>query len=544
MIRSNNRFAGMLATAAATALLVTACGGNSSQSTADASKANVVKAEGEGVSLNDFGGAQLALGQPKKGGSLRLGMLAPADTLDPLAALGTSGLNVAASVYGSLFTLTPDGQLAPGLAESIANKDNQHFTIKLRSGLKFSDGTPLDAAAVVDYLDRYRGPSSVARDAGILRSRVTDVKAVDDTTVAVDIKAPSVDFPLVFAGTAGNIPSPTAVKKEGKAFGQHPVGAGPFKVASFQPGGDIVLVRNPGYYDPKLPYLDKLTLVTATDTQARLAALKSGDLDLAPTQSVTDFDDARKAGLTVLEQPAYTYFDIALNHKKPPFDDPQMRKAIAMAIDDKALATAVFEGKQLPMQGFLTSNHPDFVKTDWPTFDPAAAKKIVDAYKAKGGDPSFELTTTSPPEFQRQASVIQQMLKDVGIDMRIDVSDQPTMITAAASGNFTSQLRFLGITLQTGNDIALRFGGQSPANLAFASDPTLDKLIAQVATTPTDQRKELYAQEQQALTEWMPLIPTVQQVGGWIVGKNVAAFPGAHGESTIDQIALREVAAK
>ncbi|MFI9628788.1 ABC transporter substrate-binding protein [Streptomyces sp. NPDC052042] len=539
MIKTNHRKAGILATAVAVALLAAGCGGGepgTSRPTTEVTKS-------EGVSLNAYGGAKLALGQPMKGGSLKAGVIAPIDSLDPTVALPTPGTSAAMAVYDTLMKIEPDGQAAPEMAESLTSTDNVHWTLKLRPGVTFTDGTPYDADAVIAHLKRYASPESQARDAGQAR-QITSLKKANDLTVELTVATKSVEFPLLLAGSAGMVPSPSEVRKAGKSFGLHPVGAGPFKVKSFQPGGDLVLERNPGYRDKNLPYLDRLTLTTATDTQARLSALKAGSLDLAPTQSVTDFKEAEKAGLTVLEQPAYTYFYIALNLSKPPFNDPNMRKALLEGIDTQALAKAVFEGQQPPMKGWFTSNHPEFTKTAYPAYDPDHAKKLVDAYRAGGKSPDFTMTITSPPEFQRQASVIQQMLSDIGIKMSIGVSDQPTIITEAAAGNYVAQLRFIGMTLQTTTDLSIRFLSTSPGSITKSGDPELDSIIKRLNVTPMDQRHDLYTQAQQKLTGWMPSIPLVQQVGGWIVGKQVGGFPGAQGEQTVDMFDARHLYAK
>ncbi|MCD4534324.1 ABC transporter substrate-binding protein [Nocardioides sp. cx-169] len=531
---------GLVAGVLAAALVLTACSGGESKPPADASSANKVVAEGEGVSLNEYGGAQLERSEAKKGGSVRLGMMAPVDTLDPVMALSTPGLNAASAIFDTLMEVGPQGEAIPGMAESLESEDQVTWTMKLREGVKFTDGTPYDADAVVAHLKRYTAPESQGRQAGVAR-QIVEMNVVDPLTLEMKLAAPSVELPTIFTSSAGMVPSPTAVSKAGAGFGQKPVGAGAFKLKSFQPGGDLVLERNDGYRDPELPYLDEVVMVTATDTEARLSALKAGSLDLAPTQSVTDFEDARAADLTVLQQPAYTYFYLALNTSKPPFDDERVRKALLLGVDRQALATAVFEGKQPPMEGYFTANHPEYVETDFPEFDAAEAKELVEEYVGEGGDPTFELTSTSPPEFQRQASVLQQMLSDIGLEMKIRVSDQPTMITEAVAGNYTAQLRFIGVSLQATTDLQGRFHSKSPANIAFGGDPEVDKLIEQLIVTPVEERGDLYRQVQESLTRWMPATPTVGQVGGWIASDKVGGFPGSKGEQTVDIIDMRHI---
>ncbi|MCD4526583.1 ABC transporter substrate-binding protein [Nocardioides sp. cx-173] len=540
MIHTTHHAKGLFAGALA-ALLLTACsGGGDTKPPADASNANKVVAEGEGVSLNEYGGAQLERSDAQKGGSLRLGMMAPVDTLDPTTALSTPGINAATAIFETLMAIGPEGEAIPGMAESLESEDQLTWTLKLREGVMFTDGTPYDADAVVAHLTRYAAPESQGRQAAAAR-QIVDMKVVDPLTLEMKLAAPSVEFPVLFTAGAGMVPSPTAVEKSGASFGQKPVGAGAFKVKSFQPGGDLVLERNPEYRIPELPYLDEIVMVTATDTEARLSAIKAGSLDLAPTQSVTDLEEAGAADLTVLQQPAYTYFYLALNTSQPPFDDERVRKALLLGIDREALATAVFEGKHPAMEGYFTGNHPEYVETDFPEFDADEAKKLIEEYVAEGGDASFEMTSTSPPEFQRQASVLQQMLSDIGVEMKIRISDQPTMITEAAAGNYSAQLRFIGITLQATSDLQGRFHSKSPANIARGGDAEVDKLIEELLVTPVAERGDLYAQVQEAMTRWMPSTPTVGQIGGWIASDEVGGFPGSKGEQTVDIIDLRYI---
>src|SRR5690606_24366145 len=238
---------------------------------------------------------------------------------------------------------------------------------------------------------------------------------------------------------------PAAVEEHGDALGLNPVGAGPFMLKSFQPGGDVVIVKNPDYAGEE-PYLDEIKFVTATDTQSRVSAALAGDIDIARAQSAVDLKTAADGGLTMLTQPDSAYYNLLLNLTQAPFDDERMRRALAHAIDLDGLNAAVFEGKHDPMSGLMLSSSPFFVDTDWPSYDPDKAKELAEEYTADTGNPAaFSLTTTSPPEFQQQAAVLQQMLSDAGIDMSINVSDQPTMVSEARAGNFQAQHRYIEI---------------------------------------------------------------------------------------------------
>jgi len=511
--------------------LLAACGSGSSGGTKG--DASTLDKDQAGVTTAAGGAQVLAKGDPVKGGSLTMGMYAPVESLDP-AGPSASGSLPQRAIFDSLFTYDVNGNIAPKLAKGIETKDNgATWTMTLPSGVKFSDGTPFNSEAVEANLERIGADGSQSRSAGDVR-QIASMTTPNDTTLVMKLAKPSMVFPKIFVwgqpGAPGMVPSPTAVKKYGAQFGLHPVGAGPFMVKSFKPDGEIDLVRNPNYYQKGLPYLDALTMVPAVDTQSRLSAAEAGDIDFANTQSATDLVAASKAGLVTLKQPASTYYDLLFNLKKAPFNDVTFRKAVIEAIDLDALNQATFDGLQTPMSGIFPSTNPYYDEAaGWPTYDPDDAKKLVAAYKAKGGNPSFSLTTTSPPEFQKQATVMQQMLKDVGITMKINVSDQPTMVTEALSGNYQAQHRFTEVDAEVDQQLRQLYHTGSAGNNGQAGDPTVDKLLDQLQTVPvsdTAKRKDLYNQLQVAFAKWLPIAPLIEHQNGWYLGDKVGGFPG------------------
>lgn len=323
------------------------------------------------------------------------------------------------------------------------------------------------------------------------------------------------------------IPSPSAVKELGDNFAANPVGLGPFKVKSFQSGGDIVLERNPTYRLKGQPLLDELVFVSATDTQSRLSAAIAGDIDLASTQSGVDLRDATEGGLTSLHQPVGTYYNLLFNLTKAPFNDVAFRKAVIQAIDIDGLNGAVFDGSHPVMTGIFPEDNPYYEDTDWPGYDPDAAKAAIEKYVAGGGSAEFNLTTTSPPEFQKQAAVMQQMLADAGITMNINVSDQPTMVTEALSGNYQAQHRFTEVREEIDQGLRNLYHSASTGNNGKAGDPEVDKLLDKLQTEEgRTESTEIYSEIQERLTDWLPIAPLLGHQNGWYVGDSVGGFPG------------------
>ena len=516
-----------VAGAAALSLLLAGCA--SASPTGAAPSAGAVLPAG--VTTTASGAQTLGLGEPKAGGTLTVGLTAPIESLDPTTSVA-SGRTVMGAIYDNLFVYDAKGNVVPELAKSIETSDDgATWTLKLPAGVKFTDGTDFNADAVVKHLKNLAAEGSMSRSAGDVR-QIAKMEATDDATVEFTLKAPNMLFPKVFVwglpGGPSMIPSPTAVEKLGKDFGAKPVGVGPFKVKSFKPGGDVVLERNPDYRIKGQPYLDELRFVTATDTQTRLAAAAAGDIDLAPTQSGVDLAQAVEGGLTSLYQPDGTYYDLLFNMTKAPFDDVRFRQAVIQAIDLDGLNQAVFEGKQTPMAGIFPATNPFYTKTAWPGYDPEAAKKLVAEYVVDGGRAEFTLTTTSPPEFQKQAQVMQQMLKDAGIEMTLNVSDQPTMVTEALSGNYQAQHRFAEVREEIDQQLRNSYYSTSTGNNGKAGDPQVDALLDELRTEAGQARKaEIYGQLQNRFAEWLPIAPLIAHKNGWYVGKDVGGFPGA-----------------
>ena len=512
----------------ALSLALTGCSG-SSTATPSNGPANALPA---GVTTTASGAQAFQRNAAVDGGTLRAGLIAPVESLDPISPLNSGGLPVARAVFDALFVYDENGATVPELAKSIETADNgKTWTLKLPADVKFSDGTPFNSEAVKKHVERLGSEKSQSRSAADARN-VERMETPDATTLVLTLKNATMRFPKFFTygitGIGALVPSPTAVEKYGAGFGQKIVGAGPFMLDSFQGGGEIKLKKNPNYRVSGKPHLDALTFVTATDTQSRLAAAIAGDLDLASTQAANDLVEAKEAGLVSLEQPTTTYYDLLFNLDKEPFSDVRFREAVIRAIDLDGLNKAVFDGLQTPMTGMLPKSNPYYVDTDWPSYDPEKAKALVQEYVADTGNKAeFKLTTTSPPEFQKQAQVMQQMLADAGITMSINVSDQPTMVTEAFAGKFDSQHRFTGIAAETDQTLTTDYLSTSPVNNTQGSDPKVDELLLSLNSDYSQEhRTQVYTDLQKQFRQWLPIVPLIQHQNGWYVGKKVGGFPG------------------
>lgn len=528
MRQSGHRMRAMAALGVAALLGVSACSGSAENSGAEAGTRG-------GGSTNEFGGAVLETGEPARGGEFTFAMASPVEHLDPTKPIGASLVNPMRAVYDVLMTLDADGHAVPHLAESMESTDQKTWTMTLPAGVTFSDGTPFDAQAVVDQVNRVAESQSLQ---AIQAQQITSATAVDATTVEFVVDEPWADFPSLFADASSlaMIPSPTAFEAAGEQFGIEPVGAGPFVVEELVPGQSISMTRNPDYRLDDVPYLDAIEYVVLPESDARISGIQSGDVDAAALRTPADVTAAEGAGLTVLDQPGYNYYTIYMNLADPALQDDRVRQAISMAMDRDGINAVVFNGENEPMTGFFTTEHPAYTETDeWPAFDEAEAKRLVDEFKAESGQEDIQLAMTLPgiPEMGRIAAVVQQMLETVGITMEFQTVAPTTMVTDALGGNWQLQMRDSGIQPEALIRLNTNFNSASPANIVGEANPALDDLFAQARAAGDEaERSALLEQIQQELNSWLPQVPLVTSTSAVAVGRNVTHFPGSYPTTT------------
>lgn len=513
-------------------LALSACGSTSGNTVEDGQNGDLP----EGVYISEDGSQAFKRNDPVRGGSLRVTYSFPTETIDPTAPVYNAP--AAEAIFGLLFVSDKNGKVVPEMAESIETKDNgKTWTIKIPSGIKFTDGTDFNSEAIKFHFERLAQEGSRSGAAALMREIAT-ISTPDATTLVVTLKDEMPTWPEVFIGTSTTasamVPSPASIAEFGEQAGFHPVGAGAFMLKSYVSGGDAVLVRNPDYYIDDLPYLDELVIVQAVDEQARLAAVQAGSLDAGSSESSNDLRRATENGLVSVTSPAFLYWQLLFNLSKPPFDDLKFRQAVIQAVDYQAISDAMYDGRQPVMEGVFPKVHPFWIETDWPTFDPEAAKKSLADWQKDNPDqkPEFVLTIVSQPEVSQQSTIIQQMLEDVGIKMEISTSDQPTMITTGISGDYEAQHRRARINLATDSTVRQLFYTTAPFNHGKTADAEVDRLIdAAAMTTDEDEKKELYQDLQERLTEILPYMVIVEQATGWYLGPKVGGFPGARAGS-------------
>ncbi|OLT21332.1 hypothetical protein BJF78_34345 [Pseudonocardia sp. CNS-139] len=378
------------------------------------------------TSINPYGGDLAAEGTPKRGGTARIGMDREVVSFDTTV----QNANAAAfAVYDTLLRIKPDGSAEPYMAESMDTTDGgTTWRLGLRDGVRFTDGTPLDAEAVRINIQRHI--DKLTSPAHALATRITSMRVVDPMTLEIVLDRPFGAFPVMFGtpistGSLGVVISPAALQQYGDDIGSHPVGAGPFKFVEWVRDSRIVLERNPDYWQAGMPYLDRLEFRPLSDTESRYASIQNGDVDLiygAFNEELVRAVENPNLRVYYGEQNGgeLMYFNFA----RPPFDDRRMREAVVRAIDLDALSAVHYSNQIVPADSLFTGASPYHDATasqEWPAHDPEAARRLVEEYKASGG--TTEITLKTVNTWLNFAQFIQAQLADVGITVNVQVYD-------------------------------------------------------------------------------------------------------------------------
>ncbi|MEV4730571.1 ABC transporter substrate-binding protein [Saccharopolyspora sp. NPDC049426] len=448
------------------------------------------------------GGAITALADASFGGGWPTG-------LDP-ATNTTGGANISQmfAIYGGLFQLRAKGddgsgaEVVPHQAESYELLDGgRDVRITLREGIRFSDGTPMDAEAVAFNLRRAMSSPCTCRPAWPLADNGVTVE--DPRTVMLHFTRPyGAAINSMPTSNTNWIASPTALRTMGEeAFKIKPVGAGPFVVESNKLSSELVLKRNPGYFEPGLPYLDELTFKSIGGDQPAYQALLSGQAQAYEGLNTTPLlEQAQKSGkLVVTAQPPTSPYVVQLNTKSAPFNDERAREAIYAATDFKAISQGLFRGRYPVSQSFTGAGglfHHEAVE-GYPPHDPARAKKLVEEL----GGLTVELGTLGNYVAQQVMTALQTQWQQAGIKVTVHEYELSTLVQQFNSGRWQAMLQTAGAwDPAAGVGVGFRFN--SASRYSGVADPVLDELLNNAAATADPaQRDALYRQAGQHISD-------------------------------------------
>ena len=345
---------------------------------------------------------------------------------DPIVTGSTGATVYLTPIYESLFTVDGERNVVPALASGYEyNPAGDQITVRLKPGLTFQDGSPVDAEAVRFNVERIKSQENSA-----LKGSYNNVKAatvVDPLTVRLDLGQQDYQIPYLLAVRGGMLPSKVAAQANpGRLNTAAPVGAGPFKVVSYDPESKIVLEKWDGYWDAANIEVDRIEISFGIDPSTLVAGLQSGVYNRAQLDPQLA-DEAKKAGFDVLadtdRQWASTF--LSLNANVAPFTDPAVREAVRYAINPDEFTTKLTFGLGLPSHQPYPQGHPSYVSAldSEYRYDPAKARDILAKAGYADGAISFDLNGVAG-NFEQAAELVQGQLKAVGITANITLKDQ------------------------------------------------------------------------------------------------------------------------
>jgi len=427
--------------------------------------------------------------------------------LDPHLLIDTDSRAVRAHLYDNLVTLDAQGHIVGQLAERhTVSRDGKVFTFHLRKGVKFHDGTPLNAEAVKFTLDRGRDPQWSTGARSYLMA-ISQVDAVDDLTVRVTLAKPFAPLlaHLTLPGL-GAIISPTAARKFGKDFDRSAVGTGPYRLKEWVRGDRLVFERNDDYWGPKAK-VKTLVYKPIPDAAARLAMLEAGDVDVAVKVPAIEVSRLRQTGAVVTEQPTTRTIFFYLNTQEKPTDNVKVRQAINLAIDRETIVKQILSGAGVPARSLLGSRTVfGYAPVETWAFDAARARTLIKAAGAEGAAVVMWAPKAAYPQSADVAQYVQRQLEAVGLRVSLTIwGDQPAY-HKAPEGTQRYNLYMLGwgnATRDAEGTLRALFHSSvagKPFNRSRYANPAVDELLDQAAAEPDrGKREDLYRQIQETL---------------------------------------------
>ena len=358
-----------------------------------------------------------ATGSGKTGGVLTVGALTPATEVDPITGYDAATIAITQLTHEYLIWLEADLTLRPALAESWTPDDEgATWTVVLRQGVTFSDGTPLDAETVVASYDRLLDPESgsaaLSAFDGVLSAG--GVSATDASTVVFTLDRPYADFPyLISANTYNALILP---KDYAGPYAENAIGTGPFVLDSFSASDGAKFSKNPTYWDTGKPGLDGVEIKFYKDPQAQVLGLQSGEVDTQITSIISLLTPVEQNPDFTIDQVGGTGVNVfTMRVDQEPFTDKNVRLAVATALDRKALNDTLYNGlAELGNDHLLAPAFPAS-PTDIPQRD-IDLDKVTELLAGK--DVSF--TLTFEPPLNAFAVVLQEQLKQAGITVELN----------------------------------------------------------------------------------------------------------------------------
>ncbi|WP_163100632.1 ABC transporter substrate-binding protein [Peribacillus alkalitolerans] len=476
------------------------------------------------------------------GGTLVFGRGGDSTSLDPAATTEGEAFKVTKNIYETLIEFGPqDTELHPGLAtEWNASEDGLTYTLTLREGVKFHDGTDFNADAVVFNFERWKAGNKEQfyYYNSQFGDRIDSVTAVDAKTVEFKLNTPLAPFFKNLAMSPFAIASPAAIEKHGDKFAENPVGTGPFVFKEWKRNEKVTLVKNENYWEKGLPKLDGLIFTVIPENSARLNALNAGEVDLIDGVNFSDVPGIEaNANLQVFNRPSLNVGYLGLTSTRGPLKEKLVRQALNHAVDKQALIDTFYAGKATaaknPMPPVVAGYNDDVQDYD---YNPEKAKELLaQAGYADGFEMElWAMPVARPymPDGKKVAEAIQANFAAIGVKAKIVSYEWGTYLDKARMGEADSFL--LGWTGDNGDAdnflyVLLDQDSIESNNYSYYKNQEVhDLLVKAQATVDEAERDKLYKEAQLIIKDdapWIPLVHSEPALAGSAKVKNFLPHP-------------------
>ena len=450
--------------------------------------------------------AEVSWAQPQYGGTLKLGIEYRSYGFDPIKArmYTATSVSVAHMVMERLFDREANGDIVPLLGLSMTpSQDGKSWTVNLRQGVRFHDGTPFNADAVVGHWRRLLNPENRFRALPAINV-IRSVEAVGEYTVRFYLEHPWKPFvSLLSANTTSSvIPSPKAV-----AEGTHnrsPVGTGPFVFKSWKDGDRIVLVKNENYWQPGKPYLDEIILLIIPDAQTRYAAFVAGQVNVMYTDRPTHVRKLQADPRFVTHAGEGTGGGtLVMNTRKPPLDDVRVRRALAHSWDQEKYIKMVFQDT-VPFVTHWYGENFDCAAAGYRHHEVEKAKTLIREY---GKPVEIEYIHSATQRGVESAMVVQQLFKSIGVTVRTVPLEWGALYKRVFQRNFDLASGGIPGMADMGVVTRLLFHTKSAWNLSGYSNEDVDRLlIKQKLSVDQETRSQIWCEVARQVNKDAPIL--------------------------------------
>lgn len=462
-------------------------------------------------------------GRPaREGGDLAMALSNEPDRLDPTTSSSLYTRYVMNAMCEKLYDIDAEGALVPQLATALptVSPDGLTVTIPVRTGIRFADGTPFDAAAVVTTLQRHLTMEGSTRRGEL--GPVSSVEAPDAGTVVVRYERPFAPLTASLADRAGMIMSPKAIAELGADFSRSPVCVGPFRFAERVPQTSITVVRDPNYYAADQVHLDSITYRIMSDPNIRAANLRSGDVQVADRISPQDVDSlALENGIGVLQIGSLGYQGVTFNignvngTGEPPepigtplASDVRVRQAFALSVNRTTLVNSVFNNWYEPACSPISPASPFSTPASeaCPPYDPARARQLL---AEAGVEVPYRLTmlVSNDADNLRFGQALQASVREGGFEIAIQPVEYSTLLDVQERGDF--ELLALGWSgrIDPHGNTANFLTTEASNNYSGYSNPEVDRLVREAAQlTDPAARAQTYGRVVEIVQRDLPLL--------------------------------------